>query len=154
MLMHKKVIFHSWLLSIVSCIVIYGLLLFFVYKDYQNTQILKQVKLLTKEYRVEDIERITLCSIREFSGKVATGKFSGTNMVAVSPDLKKYLNWYAIIPNVSNEIFYVSDLTNNRLRSTVDIYTYQPSVKAKEFGVKKGKILFISSQGLYLLGKI
>jgi len=151
---HKKVIFHSWLSSIVSCLVIYGLLLFFVYKDYQNTNLLKQFNLLTREYKVEDIERITLYSIREFGGRVATGKFSGTNMVAVSPDLKKYLNWYAIIPDISNEIFYVSDLTNSRLKSTVDIYTYQPITTAKGFGVKKGKVLFISEKGISLLGKM
>jgi len=154
MLDYKKAIFHSWLSSIISCLIISVLVSFLIFRDYQNTKLLRQVNLLAGEYQIEDVERITLCSVREFGGRVATGKFSGTNMVAVSPDLKKYLNWYAIIPNVSNEIFYVSDLTHNKLKSTVDIYTYQPTITAKEFGVKKGKVLFISGKGIDLLGQI
>ncbi len=111
-----------------------------------------KLRRLSREYRVENVDRITLCSMRDFGGKTATGKHSGVNQVAISPDLKKFVGWYAIIPDVSDEIFVVSDFTNSRLRSTVDIYTYQPTIKAKEFGVRSGQVVFISPEGIKILG--
>lgn len=139
---------HVWL----SSVLIYIALGFLCVCQFQNFLYYNKVYRLTKEYNTIDIERITLCSSREFSGRTATGPYSGTNQIAVSRDLDRYLGWYAIIPNVSKEIFAVTDVTNARFKSTVDIYTYQPVSKAKEFGVKKGKVLFISKQGIQLLG--
>ena len=139
---------------LLSSVLIYVMLGFLCICQVQNFLYYNKVRALSREYKVVNIERITLCSSREFSGRTATGPYSGTNQIAISPDLKRYLGGYAVIPSISDEIFAVTDFTNARFKSTVDIYTYQPVAKAKEFGVKKGKVVFISKDGVELLGKI
>ena len=56
MLDYKKAIFHSWLSSIISCLIISVLVSFLIFRDYQNTKLLRQVNLLAGEYQIEDVQ--------------------------------------------------------------------------------------------------
>lgn len=137
-------------------VLFYGIFMIFIFPEIVYKEKGKEmsfVSQLRREYHVVDIKRITLCSAREFSGKTKSGYYSGENQVAVSRDLKKYLYYYAIIPSISKEIFFVSDTTHDRFKSTVDIYTMQPGLNALNFGVHSGKVVFISKKGIKLLGE-
>jgi len=148
----KFVVGHVW----ISSFFIYVALGFLCICQLQNFSYYQKMRAISSEDIRVNVDRITLCSAREFGGKTATGIFSGVNQIALSPELlRRFRGWYAILPeDISDEIFLVSDKMNTRYKSSaVDIYTYQPREKALEFGVKKGEVIFVSRKGIKLLAR-
>lgn len=145
----KRFLTYGWIPIVV---VLAAAILFAGFKGKASLE--EQVARLSREYRTEQIDRITSCSIREFHGITKGGYYTGLNQCAVSPDLDEYLGYYVVIPDVSREIFLVTDLTNKRFRKTIDIYTFLPAPSAKHFGVMSGPATFISPKGIKLLGEL
>jgi hypothetical protein len=113
-----------------------------------------KIAALQQEYRTVEINRISFCSVRDFPGRTALGFYSGEGQVAVSRDLREYVGWWAYIPTLSDQPFFVTDLTHERFNNTVDVYTYYPADTAAAIGVRSGTVTFISPEGIKLLGNL
>jgi len=80
----------------------------------------------------EQIDRISFCSLREFSGRTTLGTYACENTVAVSRDLKQYLGYMV---RIHNNDYFVSDLTHKRFNKTIDIYVDLSKKDAMKLGI-------------------